>query len=363
MFRVPFPTMIFLRRFKAFPFAGCLPMAFHSFKQTTAVAVILSFLFFNACLAGPSENGGKGHVCAVCGKAIDGQWVLADGQQYHTTCFKEKIELRCTVCGKPINGVYAKDNQGVYHESCFKNTRLERCVICNQPIEGDHLVDSWGQSSHHSHQGKQVMLCDSCGRIISPASKSGFRYKDGRVICGICNATAVTHVKIIKPILVELSKMLSSVGIGPVSPQIPVTLVDRMTLIRESRGNDKENTRGFTKSIIRIENGKTLSFQHRIFILHGLPMTEFKGVLAHEMIHVWLNENRMKMSAQETEGFCNLGIFLVNEKERSDFARVLQDQMEQNGDAIYGEGYRIMKFRLDSMGWPRLIAWVKNKSK
>jgi hypothetical protein len=207
------------------------------------------------------------------------------------------------------------------------------------------------------------MLCDSCGRIISPASKSGFRYKDGRVICGICNATAVTHVKNIKPILVELSRMLGSVGIGPVSPQVPVTLVDRNTLIRESRGNDKENTRGFTKSIIRIENGKTVSFQHRIFILHGLPMTEFKGVLAHEMIHVWLNENKVKMTAQLTEGFCNLGIYLVNEKERSDFARVLQDQMEQNPDAIYGDGYRIMKARLDSIGWPKLIAWVNNRSK
>ncbi len=332
--------------------------------HTAVFTAVLFILLFSACLPGSVRgSGGQGHVCAVCGQALDGRWVVADGKKYHPGCFKDKIELRCAVCGKPINGVYAKDKQGVYHESCFREARLEKCIICRLPIDGDHVVDAWGQSAHPVHQGQKVMMCDSCGRIISPESRNGFRYKDGRLICGICKKTEVTKGTDVSSLMAELSKMLGSVGIGPVSSRIPVTLVDRTTLIRESRGNDKENTRGFTKSIARIENGKTVSFQHRIYILNGLPLTEFKGVLAHEMIHVWLNESRVKMSAKETEGFCNLGIYLVNEKERSDFARVLQNQLEQDEDPVYGDGYRMMKEKLDAMGWPGLVAWVRNGAK
>ncbi len=329
-------------------------------KLTAVSAAVFILLFFSACLAGSVEKKDTQRMCGVCAKPVGDSWVMADGKPYHPACFKTSVELRCKVCGKPIHGVYARDSQGVYHESCFKNTRLERCMVCNQPIEGDHLVDAWGQSAHHEHQGRKVMLCDSCGRIVCASSENGFRYKDGRVICGICNKTAVNSEAGIPGMVRELSNLLGSVGIRT-PMKIPVTLVDRKTLIRESRGNDKENTRGFTRTVVRTENGEVTSFSHGIFILHGLPKTEFKGVLAHEMMHVWLNENRVKMSPRETEGFCNLGIFLVNSRERSDFARVLQNQLEQDSDVVYGEGYRIMKAKLDAMGWAKLIEWIRGR--
>lgn len=330
-------------------------------KQTAVFAAVFVLLCFNACFAGAGQKAENKRLCGVCGKPVGESWVMADGKPYHPACFKSNIELRCKVCGKPINGVYAKDSQGVYHETCYKNTRLERCMVCNLPIEGDHLVDAWGQSAHHEHQGKPVMLCDSCGRILCAASENGFRYKDGRVICGLCNKTAVNSAVGIPAMVKDLAKLLGSVGITAPSI-IPVTLVDRKTLIRESRGSDKENTRGFTKTVVRLETGKAMTFSHRIFILHGLPRTEFKGVLAHEMIHVWLNENRVKMTPRETEGFCNLGIHLVNQHERSDFSRVLQNQLEQDDDAVYGEGYRIMKAKLDAMGWEKLVEWVRGNA-
>ena len=337
-------------------------MGFLRLKHTAVFTAVLFILCFTACLAAPKSADKGDNRCGVCGKIMEGRYVLADGKKYHPSCFKEKIELHCAVCGKPIQGVYARDNQGVYHETCFKEFRLEKCVICRLPIEGEHVVDSWGQSAHPSHQGQKAMLCDSCGRIICSSSKGGFRYPDGRLTCGICKATAVSGKMNLTTIQADLSKMLATVGIGPVSSQIPVKLVDRTMLIRESKGNDKENTRGFTKTVRRVVNGTTVSFSHTIYILHGLPLTEFKGVLAHEMIHVWLNEAGIRMSPRETEGFCNLGIWLVNAKERSDLSRVLQNQLEHDDDEVYGEGYRMMKTRLDQLGWRGLITWVRSRT-
>lgn len=336
-------------------------MGFLRLKHTAVFTAVLFLLCFNACQAASKRDVAGEHHCGVCGKVLEGRYVLADGKKYHPACFKDNIELRCAVCGKPIHGVYARDNQGVYHETCFREFRLEKCIICRLPIEGEHVVDSWGQSAHPVHKDQKVMLCDSCGRIICFSSKGGFRYTDGRLTCGICKSTAVTDETNLSAITSELSKLLASVGIGPVSSRLPVKLVDRTTLIRESRGNDKENTRGFTKTVRRIVNGKTVSFSHKIYILYGLPLTEFKGVLAHEMIHVWLNEAEIKMSPRETEGFCNLGIWLVNTKERSDFSRVLQNQLEHDDDEIYGDGYRMIKSRLDQLGWPGLITWIRSR--
>ena len=329
-------------------------------RYLTTLAAAAFFLFFHyTCFAASRGPGDKEQICAVCNSKIEGPWVLADGKTYHPACFKDKIELRCAICAKPINGVYARDAQGVYHETCFKNTRLARCAICSGSIEGRHVVDVWGQAAHTKHQGKETLICDSCGRIISPASRNGFRYSDKRIICGICKASAVTKNATVKKIMNDVSDMLYAVGIGPVSPDIPVSLVDRDTLLKKSHGNDKENTRGFTRSLTRIAGGKTLSFHHRIFILDGLPQVEFKGVLAHEMIHVWLNENKVKMKDWETEGFCNLGIMIVNDgEEGSKFARFLQNQLEQDRDRVYGEGYRLMKNKLDALGWDQLIFWV-----
>lgn len=325
------------------------------------MTAIFFMIFMTSCLSGRTDAHRKDEICGVCGNPLGTVWVVSDGNFYHSDCFEKKVQLHCAVCGKSISGAYVKDSQGVYHEKCYQETRLERCVICGRPIEGEHLVDIWGQSSHKEHNGKKISLCDSCGRIISPGTLGGETYSDGRLICGICKKSSVTDVQSIRPVLAELIKLLGGYGIRPLPNDIPVSLVDRKTLAVKSLGSDKENTRGFTKSMARVQNGKITSFKHRIYILDGLPLTEFKGVLAHELFHVWLNENKVKMAGKETEGFCNLGIMLVNMNVKSEYAQVLQDQLEQNNDPVYGEGYRMMKKKLDDMGWANLLSWVRNQ--
>ena len=82
--------------------------------------------------------------------------------------------------------------------------------------------------------------------------------------------------------------------------------------------------------------------------------------MAHELLHVWLLENNIKLTDFETEGFCNLGAALVFQHILSKFSRILQDRLDNSRDYTYGEGYRFMKNKLKNLGWSILLESLKN---
>lgn len=297
----------------------------------------------------------KNLVCDYCSKPLDHNWMESNGKTYHPDCFKQHVQLRCGICGKPIEGNYIRD-KGVFHERCYKEIKLDRCAICSLPIEGRHLVDTWGNKAHIEHQGHSVEICGSCGRIMDPkVSKGAFHHKDGRNICGICLETAVNNLKSIDRVTSSVLALFSTVGIDGLPTPIPVSLVDLTQLKLKSGNRFNNSARGFTLSTVKTQNDAPPVIDHSIYILNGLPLTEFKAVLAHELLHVWLIENDIDLPAREMEGFCNLGAMLVDQSEKSAFAQVLLSQLETNPDPVYGAGYRIMKKKLDRFGWEGLI--------
>ena len=331
-------------------------------KHNIQITIAIFSLIFCACVSGSRARSHGDDVCGICGKDLGWVNIVSEGKQYHPDCFDNHSELQCSVCKKPIFDKYAKDNDSIYHITCFKETKLKRCSVCNLPMEGEYITDLWGQATHKNHKDQPAGICDSCGRIICPASLNGVKYQDGRLTCGICKTTAVMDEKTVRPVMVELTKLFEKKGIGPFSlKRIHVSLVDSKTLDSEYKTGNMRNKRGETQTAIITRNGETLNWSHQIRVQYGLHLTVFKGILAHEMLHVWLNENKVKMSNKEIEGFCNLGIMLVNENENSDISKVLQQNLEQNPDEVYGDGYRLMKTRLGKLGWPKLISQVKKR--
>lgn len=297
----------------------------------------------------------KNLVCAYCNKPLKHKWMESDGKKYHPDCFKNHIQLRCGICGKPIEGHYIRDD-GAYHEQCYKETKLDRCVVCSRPIEDRHLVDPWGNKAHVDHNGHPVEICGSCGRILSPkGSKGSFRYSDGRTICGVCRETAVTDLKRIGQLTTTVKSLLSTVGIDGFPAAVPLSLVDLDELKDKSGKHYNNSARGITLSMVMMRKDAPAVTSHTIHILEGLPLTEFKAVLAHELLHVWLIENGIDLPDKETEGFCNLGAMLVNQNENTAFSKVLLSQLETNPDPVYGDGYRHMKNKLDLLNWSGLI--------
>ena len=75
-------------------------------------------------------------------------------------------------------------------------------------------------------------------------------------------------------------------------------------------------------------------------MLDNLPKIRFAGVLAHEMLHVWMNEKGIALQPMLTEGFCNVGSYVVYKAINTDMSLHMIKIMEQDPDPVYGNGFR-----------------------
>lgn len=303
----------------------------------------------------------KGLICDHCGQLLDEKWKVFNGKKFHPECFKKSIQPKCAICGLSIVGDYTEDSEGIYHIACYKNKKLPRCDVCQAPIEGKYIEDLWGNISHEYHDGKSYNLCSSCSVIISKrTSKGGYEYSDGRLICGVCRESAVFHMTVVDQLIKSIKMLLKTTGMDSLPEKINVSLVDFDTMKKKS-GSDNKNTKGFTKSSVMSIRSLNISSKHDIFILYGLPELEFKGVLAHELMHVWLNDQGISLTQRETEGFCNLGSMLVYQNDQSKLASILLENLARDPDPAYGDGYRWMLNKLEQKGWGDLLNDLKDK--
>lgn len=80
--------------------------------------------------------------------------------------------------------------------------------------------------------------------------------------------------------------------------------------------------------------------KHTIYIFDYLPKIKFAGVLAHEMLHAWQHEKGISMPPMLTEGFCNLGSYVVYAAINTELSRHLMKSLEEDTDPVYGDGFR-----------------------
>lgn len=299
--------------------------------------------------------------CEKCGEIIASEFQKLDGNYYHSKCYKEKAGLFCAQCENLLDKTWIVANNKKYHEKCYRENIQLMCLICQKPIEGEYIVDYWGNKAHKKHGiFTKTSLCECCGRIISDkTSNGGFKTNDGRLICGICRTDFVTETFQISMLKREVEALLGSVGI--IIPSIEdIILTDKSSIKKLSALGD---SLGFANTKKTTQNDEIINIEHTIYILHSLQRIQFLGVLAHEMIHTWLNQNLIELPKEETEGFCNLGSYLVYKNRQDDISGYLMKQLEENKDAIYGDGYRKMKKELETIDWEKLIMKIRNESR
>ncbi|NOX64370.1 MAG: protein DA1 [Chlorobi bacterium] len=84
-----------------------------------------------------------------------------------------------------------------------------------------------------------------------------------------------------------------------------------------------------------------ISKSHKIFILNKIPAKYIEATLAHELMHVWINENiDHKLSKQLEEGTCNFISYTYLKSDYSEDAQNIIKQMKDDHDPIYGDGFR-----------------------
>ncbi len=225
------------------------------------------------------------------------------------------------------------------------------CAVCHQQITGKYLYNHWQETVHVKHQGVKTAQCSTCARFISGATQNGIRYGDGRVVCGICQVTAVTEEQKVEHARRRVLEMLTGAGFDYIPDYIAVTLTDQRRL--QQKLGRHGNSYGLTKTLEKKENGVLVYREHSIFVLYGLPRLVFEGVLAHELLHVWLNERpeSRERTPAEVEGFCNLASALIYGQEQTPMAQYLLERLHSDPDPVYGDGYRQQQAFVQRHGW------------
>ena len=236
----------------------------------------------------------------------------------------------------------------------------KNCSICLQPLDNTFSVDVWGNAFHTAHEQEGV-FCHSCSRIISQGvTQGGYIYSDGRHLCSLCRLTAVNDDSVIQAAYLSVISQFYRVGITNISNDIPINLVDLKQLNQEAGQLSHFKLKGFTRihPVLKKITQPVNPFQ--IFILFGLPRIEFEAVLAHELLHVWLHHKKVTLSPASTEGFCNLGRYLVYQNDNTQFSTIHLQAMENSEDLSYGIEYRYFKAHLKKIGWKELISSIVN---
>ncbi|PKL79431.1 MAG: hypothetical protein CVV27_01905, partial [Candidatus Melainabacteria bacterium HGW-Melainabacteria-1] len=285
--------------------------------------------------------------CAHCARSLGEQWVTFDGKKLYQACYQAHYMPRCVHCGGGIQDRYHADECGHWHVACYEQVKLEPCAACGGPLKGQILLDPWGNRAHARHGSQKTLSCSVCARLVSTkTSQNGMVYGDGRVICGICQITQVAEPAQIQHARQAVLQALSAVGFDYIPDYLAVTLADQRRMNQRLGVHARSNSHGYTKTIEKRHNGELIR-EHSIYVLFGLPRLAFMGVLAHELLHVWLNDRGLQPgSEQVVEGFCNLGTALIYQNDASPLAQVLLQRMADDPDPVYGQGYRLMRTRL-----------------
>ena len=237
-----------------------------------------------------------------------------------------------------------------------------KCDICHKNMLGKYYIDRHNNKICASHlDNREVQICSSCGRFTVEQPIS-----DGRCICKKCRSEIITTQREIHECLLYVKEILLGLGLdyGKCSiEKIPVEIVSakKMAEIRKLSINTHNKGVTFTETHmqgISSEDMYVVGHSHKIYILSDLPKLEFLGTLAHELLHVYLNEYDIKLDSKLCEGFCNMGAYFIYINNTSSISHFYFENLKNNPDPVYGEGFRFMLDKYEKYGWDCIIKMI-----
>ena len=209
-----------------------------------------------------------------------------------------------------------------------------KCTLCGAEIIGTYFIDEWQQAICACHKAEQ---CSSCGRFVKPED---LHLADGRCLCSCCKPSVVSLPQHIEWVNQRVRSILTAKGIDDLPKDIPIQLVSpaemaKLNLLKQI--NLYQPGLAKTSCAVGLFGSR---YKHTIYIFDHLPKIKFAGVLAHEMLHTWQNEKGLNLSPMRTEGFCNLGSYVVYDAIHTEMSQMLMKNLEKDTDPVYGEGFR-----------------------
>lgn len=212
-----------------------------------------------------------------------------------------------------------------------------KCMICGEDIRGRYLMDCWHQAVHDCHK---IEYCFSCGRFVKP---DDIHLADGRNICSSCATGIVKTVQHTEWVEKRVRAILVSNGVEKLPDGVPIKIVppSRMAQLSHCSSVDT-NHYGLTRTS-KMSSLFGSHCNHTVYMLDYLPKIFFAGILAHEFLHVWQNEQGISLPPPLCEGFCNLGSYVVYQSIALDISRFYVKRLEEDAHPVYGDGFRKVK--------------------
>ncbi len=303
--------------------------------------------------------------CSYCGKEIKETYIVFEGKIYHESCYENFVQYKCAVCDKPIKGKYISQNGVKYHEYCFNNDIALKCDLCGGIINGTFVTDFWGNNYHSYHVGKEAR-CDYCERFISPKlTRGGSKYSDGRIVCALCQASAINSLSQAQTVFNRARLSLENLGIKIQKRFVHLKLVDKDELksISIEHGSTAD-PRGFAQYTFYKRGEEITSKEFTVYLLKGMPEKDFEAAAAHELMHIWQYENSLgDLELLLAEGSAEYVSYLHMKKGKDQYSQFAVYRIENNSDSIYGKGFRKIKGIVAANGINYLLNYLQSSNK
>lgn len=287
-------------------------------------------------------------VCGYCKNPIkDRDYSYDHGRFYHVACYQRQYQLICSHCDRPITDTYIEVDKRKYHEQCYQAYVAPRCAACGERLTDMYQLDAYGNRYHPFHQDV-FPSCRYCQGYFLGHGRGGQIYDDGRAICDHCLATAVTDEDELETLAEEINGHLTLYGLNVVLSQITLEF-GNLDELQIDHANPHPNPTGLTRLEQRTAFfGLITESDQTVTIAYGMPRAWVISTLAHELTHVWHNQNgRLDLESAFCEGSCNYASYLVLQEYEGPLVDYLILSMEQEADPIYGDGYRMVKNWVD----------------
>lgn len=300
-------------------------------------------------------------ICASCKKPIQGDYVRdKEEKYYHRLCSQQKTKIpSCSYCFKPISETnYISFQEKSYHTSCYQNSVAPRCDICGEALDDAAITDFWGTRFHPRH-AKEFKICVVCGRLIV---RDGREIEADRWMCPICCATSVVTLERSRELLEIVREQLASTGIVVRTLGLRIVL-ETSDQLREGRRPGASATAHAYAGIKWNKGSDKIGDETATLkVLTNLPEDLMRGVIAHELMHIWQHENGVDTAPLEyREGSANWASSLIYGQLRNERGRYFIGGLEKSNDPLYGVGYREVAKYADTHGVVGVLQMLKRE--
>jgi hypothetical protein len=217
-------------------------------------------------------------------------------------------------------------------------TPATTCPACGRPMTAVLVVSLTGERYCNRHTGEP--LCITCMGPADPAAGTEVP------LCRQCVPTAIRTQQEVKRVLPPIAAELRKLQIRTTTP-VRARLVDRAEL-RGLHGDALGMTMSRGADVVDL------------MVVRDLPYTKFGSTVAHEVMHVYLTQQRFPaLPPPVAEGLCQLLAYAWVRRQRDPPARAELRIIGENQDPVYGDGFRRAKASAERIGVRRTLEHVR----